>query len=316
MRADRLVATLLFLQSRGRVTATEVAEELEVSIRTARRDLEALSIAGIPVYSQAGRGGGWSLIGGARTDLSGLTAAEARTLFLIAGPSSAVTPEAKAALRKLVQALPETFRAEAEKAAAAIVLDPARWGDTAPPPPPHLEALQQAVVQGVQVRLGYSDRTRAMSERTVHPLGLVAKGNVWYLVADTEAGMRTFRVWRVQSVELTDEPVRRPPGFDLAETWQGVVAAMDERRAAMRVSALADPSIVGWMRGHFGTRLTMGEVTADGRVALEIGFGATEHAAAEIAGYSWGLEVTDPPEVRDELAAIGARLVERYAAPA
>jgi predicted DNA-binding transcriptional regulator YafY len=316
MRADRLVATLLFLQSRGRVTATEVAEELEVSIRTARRDLEALSIAGIPVYSQAGRGGGWSLIGGARTDLSGLTAAEARTLFLIAGPSSAVTPAAKAALRKLVQALPETFRAEAEKAAAAIVLDPARWGDTAPPPPPHLEALQQAVVQGVQVRLAYSDRTRALSERIVHPLGLVAKGNVWYLVADTEAGMRTFRVWRVQSVELTDEPVRRPPGFDLAETWQGVVAAMDERRAAVRVSALADPSIVGWMRSHFGTRLTMGEVAADGRVALEIGFGATEHAAAEIAGYIWGLEVTDPPEVRDELAAIGARLVERYAVPA
>ena len=314
MRADRLVATLLFLQSRGRVTATEVAEELEVSIRTARRDLEALSIAGIPVYSQAGRGGGWSLIGGARTDLSGLTAAEARTLFLIAGPSSAVTPEAKAALRKLVQALPETFRAEAEKAAAAIVLDPARWGDTAPPPPPHLEALQQAVVQGVQVRLRYSDRTRALSERTVHPLGLVAKGNVWYLVADTEAGMRTFRVWRVQSVELTDEPVSRPPGFDLAETWQGVVAKMDERRAAMRVSALADPGIVGWMRGHFGTRLTTGEVTADGRVEIELGFGATEHAAAEIAGYSWGLEVTGPPEVRDQLAAIGARLVERYAA--
>src|ERR1700726_745173 len=169
MRADRLGAPLLSLQSRGRVTATEVAEELEVSIRTARRDLETLSIAGIPVYSQAGRGGGWSLVGGARTDLSGLTAAEARTLFLIAGPSSAVTPEAKAALRKLVQALPETFRAEAEKAASAIVLDPARWGATAPPPPPHLEVLQQAVVEGIQVRLGYRDRTRAVSERTVHP---------------------------------------------------------------------------------------------------------------------------------------------------
>ena len=128
MRADRLVATLLFLQSRGRVTAAEVAAELEVSVKTARRDLEALSIAGIPVYSQPGRGGGWALVGGARTDLSGLTAAEARTLFLVAGPSSAVTPEAKAALRKLVHALPETFRAEAEKAASAIVLDPAALG--------------------------------------------------------------------------------------------------------------------------------------------------------------------------------------------
>ena len=126
MRADRLVATLLFLQTRGRVTAAQVAAELEVSTRTARRDLEALSIAGIPVYSQPGRNGGWSLVGGARTDLTGLTAAEARTLFLVAGPSSAVTPEAKAALRKLIQALPETFRAEAEQAASAIVIDPDR----------------------------------------------------------------------------------------------------------------------------------------------------------------------------------------------
>ncbi len=312
MRADRLVATLLFLQSRGRVTATEVAEELEVSIRTARRDLEALSIAGIPVYSQAGRGGGWSLIGGARTDLSGLTAAEARTLFLVAGPSSAVTPEAKAALRKLVQALPETFRAEAEKAASAIVLDPARWGDTAPPPPPHLEALQQAVVQGVQVRLGYSDRTRAVSERTVHPLGLVAKGSVWYLVADTDAGMRTFRVWRVRSVDLTDEPARRPPGFDLATTWQGIVARMDERRGSMRVSALADSAIIGWMRAHFGTRLTIKDRMPDGRVALDIGFDDSRGAASELAGYGEGVHVLDPPEVRSQLAAIGALLVERY----
>jgi predicted DNA-binding transcriptional regulator YafY len=314
MRADRLVATLLFLQSRGRVTAEEVAEELEVSIRTARRDLEALSIAGIPVYSQAGRGGGWSLVGGARTDLSGLTAAEARTLFLIAGPSSAITPQAKAALRKLVQALPETFRAEAEKAASAIVLDPAHWGGTAPPPPPHLEALQQAVVQGVQVRLGYRDRTRAVTERTVHPLGLVSKGSVWYLVADTEAGLRTFRVWRVQSAELTDDPVRRPPGFDLAETWQGIVARLDEQRLSRQVTALADPSILGWLRGHFGNRLTVGDAIDDGRLAVEIGFPPSHEAALDLAGYGFGLEVLDPPELRDQLAALGTRLVERYGA--
>src|SRR5919107_610662 len=157
MRADRLVATLLLLQARGRVTAADVAAELEVSIKTARRDLEALSVAGIPVYSQPGRGGGWELVGGARTDLSGLTATEARTLFLIAGPSSAVTPQAKAALRKLVHALPETFRAEAEKAASAIVLDPAGWGGRKPATPPHLEALQEAVIAGVQVRLAYTD---------------------------------------------------------------------------------------------------------------------------------------------------------------
>ena len=133
MRADRLVATLLLLQARGRVTAAEVAAELEVSLKTARRDLEALSLAGIPVYSQPGRGGGWQLLGGARTDLSGLTAAEARTLFLVAGPSAAATPEVKSALRKLVRALPEPFRAAAEAAAVASVLDPAGWG-TVPTP--------------------------------------------------------------------------------------------------------------------------------------------------------------------------------------
>jgi predicted DNA-binding transcriptional regulator YafY len=313
MRADRLVATLLFLQSRGRVTAQEVADELEVSVRTARRDLEALSIAGIPVYSQPGRGGGWSLIGGARTDLSGLTAAEARTLFLLAGPSSAVTPEAKAALRKLVQALPETFRAEAEKAASAVVLDPARWGDTAPPPPPHLGALQQAVVQGVQVRLGYRDSRRAVTERVVHPLGLVAKGSVWYLVADTDAGMRTFRVWRIQTLELTDEPARRPDDFDLAQTWREVVARMDEWRRAEQIRAIADRALLGPLRGHFGTRLVVGDEVDDDRVAVEIGFGHTHNAAMELAGYSAGLEVIEPREVREELAAIGACLVARYA---
>lgn len=312
MRADRLVATLLFLQSRGKVTAQQVAEELEVSVRTARRDLEALSIAGIPVYSQPGRGGGWSLVGGARTDLSGLTAEEARTLFLIAGPSSAVTPEAKAALRKLVQALPETFRAEAEKAASAIVLDPARWGGTAPAIPPYLEALQQAVVQGVQVRLGYTDRAGAASERTVHPLGLVSKGTVWYLVADTEAGLRTFRVWRVQSVELTSQPAHRPEGFDLARTWRTVVEQIDSRRTTARVLVLAEPSVVGWLRGHFGMRAAVSGTNEDGRVLVDIGFPAIEAAARELAGYGGDLEVVEPVSVREQLAAIGAGLLDRY----
>ena len=302
MRADRLVATLLFLQARGRVTATEVAEELEVSVRTARRDLEALAIAGIPVYSQPGRGGGWSLIGGARTDLTGLTAAEARTLFLIAGPSSAVTPEAKAALRKLVHALPETFRAEAEKAASAIVLDPARWGGTAPSTPPHLETLQQAVVQGVQIQLGYTDAKGALSERTVHPLGLVSKGTIWYLLADTDAGRRTFRVWRVRSVELTDEPAQRPPGFDLhrgmarggrhASTSGAVAAGHCPRRAATWSAGCGctsapgsrSASAVDGRPGHGRHRLPAKRTTIPAR---------------ELCAYSEGLEVLSPADVRD-----------------
>jgi predicted DNA-binding transcriptional regulator YafY len=315
VRADRLVATLLYLQSRGRVTASEVAAELEVSIKTARRDLEALSIAGIPVYSQPGRGGGWALVGGARTDLSGLTAAEARTLFLVAGPSSAVTPQAKAALRKLVRALPETFRAEAEKAASAIVLDPAAWGRTAPRTPPHLEVLQQAVIEGLQVRLSYTDAKGASTERVVHPLGLVSKGTTWYLVADTESGRRTFRVWRVCSAELTDAPADRPADFDLQRAWQEIVATIDDRRGLSHITALADASVVRWLRVQLGTRLTVGAPAEDGRVNVDIGFPEShDDPARELCAFGGALEVLAPAEVRDRMAEIGRELIARHGA--
>src|SRR6185312_878630 len=153
MRADRLMAVLLLLQQREQVTAAEVARELEISERTARRDLDALSTAGVPVYATPGRGGGWRLVGGARTDLSGLTAGEARALFLVAGPASATTPAVKAALRKLVRALPEPFRTQAEAAASSLVTDPQRWGSDPVErrSPPMLDALQDAVIRGVQV---------------------------------------------------------------------------------------------------------------------------------------------------------------------
>src|SRR5207248_6385013 len=167
MRADRLVAILLMLQARGQVTAAEVATELEVSERTARRDLEALGMAGLPIYSQQGRNGGWMLHGGARTDLSGLTAAEARALFLVAGPSSSATPEVKAALRKLVRALPEPFRESAQAAASAVLIDPTDWDRRVRggPPPKHLDAVQRAVVEGEQLSIGYVARDRATSTR-------------------------------------------------------------------------------------------------------------------------------------------------------
>ncbi len=311
MRADRLVATLLFLQSRGRATVAEVAQELEISTRTARRDLEALAIAGVPVYSQSGRGGGWSLVGGARTDLSGLTAAEARALFLVAGPGAA-TPDVKAALRKLVRALPETFRASAESAGGAVIIDASDWDRLPVQTPEHLGALQQAVVDGVQIRLHYAGRDREPGERTVHPLGLVAKRQTWYLIADTDAGLRTFRVSRVRAVVLTDQPVRRPEGFDLAETWQTVLATLDERRGPCKATALADADIVGVLRGELGTRLTVGDPVDDGRVAVEVRGHSPHIVAAELAGFADHLEVTAPEAVRDHLAHLGARLRDRY----
>src|SRR3954451_18618396 len=177
MGADRLVAILLLLQSRGQVTAAEVADELEISERTARRDLEALGMAGLPIYSRQGRGGGWQLLGGARTDMRGLTFGEGRARVLVAGPSSTATPEVKAALRKLVRALPEPFRQDAEAASGAVVVDPRAWDNQTSPrqTPAHLDAVQRAVIAGEQVVLEYVARTREQTTRVVHPLGLATK---------------------------------------------------------------------------------------------------------------------------------------------
>ena len=311
MRADRLVATLLLLQARGRVTAAEVAAELEVTERTARRDLEALSVAGIPVYSQQGRGGGWSLVGGARTDLTGLNQAEARALFLMAGPSSA-TPELRAALRKLVRALPESFRAEAEAAAGAVVIDPTGWGRRPADEPPHLAALQRAVVDGRQVRLAYTGHDGKASERVVHPLGLVTKGTVWYLIADTDAGQRTFRVWRVRSVEVLDAAAHRPPGFDLAAAWRVIAQTVDERRTRLRVVALVEPGVLRPLRTLLGSRLTVGVAADDGRARVTITGSVLQLMVWDLAGFGGAIEVLTPPEVRDALALIGRELVTRY----
>jgi len=313
MRADRLVAILLLLQTRGRVTAAEVAAELEVSERTARRDLEALGMAGLPIYSQQGRGGGWELMGGARTDLSGLTSAEARALFLVAGPASSATPEVRAALRKLLRALPEPFRADATAASAAVVVDPTGWGQAGErSPPEHLEALQQAVIDGVQVRLGYVARDQAETLRVVHPLGLASKARQWYLVASTDAGMRTFRVDRVRTVEPTGEAVVRPEGFDLAEAWRLATSSVERERFGVWARCLANPAVVNPLRWTFGPRLHLGPAEPDGRVSFEAGGAHVAALAGQLAGFGGAVEVLDPPEVVAALARIGAELVDRY----
>ena len=316
VRADRLVAILLMLQQRGQVTAGEVAEELEVSERTARRDLDALGTAGLPVYSMQGRGGGWRLAGGGRIDLSGLTAAEARALFLVAGPSSTATPEVRAALRKLVRALPEGFRSAAEAASNAVVVDPRGWDDggeaPARPAPPHLDAVQRAVVEGAQVVLGYVARDRSSSTRVVHPLGLAAKGSTWYLVADTESGLRTFRVDRVTAVDPTGEPVVRPEGFDLDEAWKLIVSEVDERRAPLRARGLATAETVPLLRWVLGSRVRIGPSGPDGRTEVELRGHSERALAGELAGLGGGLEVLEPPGLRALLAQLGAELTAVY----
>lgn len=311
MRADRLVAILMLLQTRGKVTTAEVAGELEVSERTARRDLDALGQAGLPVYSQPGRGGGWMLLGDGTTDLTGLTEAEARALFLVAGPAPA-SPPLKAALRKLVRALPEPLRDQATAASSAVVVDPVGWDRVASTVPRWLDAVQDVVVSGRQIELGYVARDRAATTRRVHPLGLAAKGAVWYLVAHTERGMRTFRVDRITSVSETDEPVVRPEGFVLEDAWRLIADRVDAMRAPVVATGAMDASMVGIARGRFGTRLRVAGAAEDGRIEFEVRGHSDRALAAELAGFGGLVEVAEPEGVRTALALIGDQLVARY----
>ncbi len=305
------MATLLLMQTRGRVTASEIATELEVSIATARRDLEALSAAGVPVYPQPGRGGGWSLVGGARTDLSGLTEPEARALFLLAGPSASAVPEVKSALRKLVRALPQTFRTDAEAAADAVVIDPARWGEHDQTRPQLVELLQRAVVQRRKVQLTY-ERAGERTRRVVDPWGLVDKDAIWYLIAGTDRGRRTFRVDRIVDAAITDEIAHRPADFDLSTVWTEVVGEVEQRRAATSATALIAPQLLPVLRKQQGRHCEVDGPVADGRVQVRITAPTPRMIAQQLAGWGAEIEVLAPQSVQAELAVLGAELVDRY----
>jgi predicted DNA-binding transcriptional regulator YafY len=312
MRADRLVAALLLLQTRGRLTAAALAAELEVSVATARRDLEALSAAGIPVYPQAGRGGGWQLVGGARTDLTGLTAPEARALFLLLGPASSATPAARAALRKLVRALPGTFRAEAAAAAEAVVVDPAGWGEDVRERP-EVALLTDAVVARRVVEFDYAGRGGVSGRRRAEPWGLVDKDGTWYLVAGTAAGRRTFRVDRMGAPALTGEVFERPADLDLPGAWEETVGEVERRRSVVTASVLVPGRLVPVLRDRFGRHCAVeAGPDAGGRARLRVAAHTARSVAEQLAGFGGTVEVLGPAEVRAELAAIGRELVTAH----
>lgn len=320
MKSDRLVAILLLLQRREQVTASEIAQELEVSERTARRDLDALGMAGIPIYSVRGRSGGWRLLGGGRIDLSGLTESEARALFVATGPAAAAdtaTPELRASLRKLVRALPETFRTGAEAAASSLIVDSRPWGmaDAKGSPPQFLEVLQDVVIRGVQARLSYVDSAGTESDRIVHPLGLVSKGPHWYLVAHTAHGQRTFRLDRVTDVVPSIEPALRLEHFDLTKTWRALTDDADRLREVVEVHANCAPEGLGFLRTAVGDNLQIGQAMSDGRIPVVIHAPSEYGIAGHLAGLVEWLDITSPPGVRDHLARIGAALTRRYSLP-
>ncbi|MFE6649659.1 helix-turn-helix transcriptional regulator [Nocardioides sp. NPDC057772] len=313
-----MIATLLLLQARGRVTAAELATELEVSVATARRDLEALSVAGVPVYPQAGRGGGWSLVGGARTDLSGLTGPESQALFALLGPGAGASAEAQQALRKLLRALPSPFRADAVAAAEAVRLDAASWGELRRSRPEIVQAVQQAVIERRRVRVNYTNRTGEVSATLLDPLGLVAKDDLWYLLATRENSpdVRTYRMDRVASVEVTTQEAERPEDFDLAREWQRVVAYVEGRRARVRATVLLRRRHLWVLRDHFGTYLEVvgdaSPVDEEERIEVTVAAHTARSLAEQLAGWGAMIEVTGPEDVCQELARIGAELAAAY----
>lgn len=317
MKSDRLIATLLLLQARGRVTAADLAGSNETSVATARRDLEALSAAGVPVYPQPGRGGGWQLVGGARTDLSGLTAGEAQALFLLLGTAVTSRPEARSALAKLLQALPATFRQDAATAAGAVVVDPTRWGferaeaDQADQASGDLlRRLQHAAVAGDVVQLEYRRRDGAESVRDVDPLGFVDKDGRWYLVADGEHGRRTYRLDRIIAAVTTDRTFVRPD-VDLQAEWAAIVGRVEHQRAAVHATVRTTLPVALVLHTQFGAAYE--ELGMQGEtVTLRLGAHLPAALVEQLAGWGDRVEVVEPPEVRAGLARTGAALVALY----
>ena len=247
MRADRLLSILLLLQTHQRLTGRDLAKRLEVSERTIHRDMEALGMAGVPVMAERGTGGGWSLLEGYRTNLTGLTSSEMQAL-LLASPTRLLADlglrqAAEAALLKLLAALPAVSRSNAEYARQRLHVDGAGWHEAAEAVP-YLLPIQEAIWQERTLRLTYQRGDGATVERLVDPLGLVAKGGVWYLVASVEGELRSYRVSRVLGAEATEASFARPPAFDLAAYWQQSTADFKANLPRYPATLRADPAIV------------------------------------------------------------------------
>jgi predicted DNA-binding transcriptional regulator YafY len=245
MRSDRLLSILLLLQVHGRLTAGDLAGRLEVSERTIHRDVEALSSAGVPVYAERGRHGGVALLAGYRTDVSGLTAPEARALFVFAGRGTladlGLEGDLRSALRKLLSVLPEPHRPGAERAAGRVVVDPRAWMRSREELP-HLAVVQEAVWRDVRVRLRYRRPGAAEAvERVLDPYGLVAKAGTWYLIGADGGEPRLYRVSRIEAADLTDQPADRPPHLDLEALWEELRNRVEDRGPGVEVTVRVRP---------------------------------------------------------------------------
>jgi predicted DNA-binding transcriptional regulator YafY len=310
VRADRLLSIRLSLQARGRLTASQLASELEVSERTVHRDMQALSTAGVPVYAERGPHGGWILHESYRGGPRGLHADELRALFL-ATPGTVLGDlgldrASESALTKLLLAAPAAERAGLQQARQRVLIDVATWRAPEPEPMPFLAVIHDAIWRERKLQLAYGRPDGALVERLVDPLGLVAKGSVWYLVAASEQGeLRTYRVSRVQSARaVADAACVVPEGFDLASYWeaskQRLVAGVPRFRVLLRADATAVPefkSVGRWSRVE-----SVGAVEADGRAQVEMQFELEEDVCAFALSFGPQVEVLEPAHLRQEIA--------------
>jgi predicted DNA-binding transcriptional regulator YafY len=320
MRSSRLLSILLLLQTRRQLTARELADELEVSLRTIYRDVEALAAAGVPVYADQGRAGGYRLVEGYRTRLTGLTEQEAAALFLVGmpGPAAALglTEQTSAAELKLLAALAPDQRDRAGRLKNRFHLDLPAWYQDAENSP-HLAAVADAVLHDRRIKVLYRrwEEPREV-ERVLEPYGLVLKSGSWYVVAATPGGMRTYRVSNILELTPTDEEFERPPGFDLARHWQEHLDDFEQSRFTAEAVVRLSARLVRRLPDLSYPLLLKASAAAlpaeDGSVTVTVPIESIGNAAFQFIRLGADLEVLEPPELRSELGRLARSVLDLY----
>ncbi|HET9051678.1 MAG TPA: WYL domain-containing protein [Candidatus Dormibacteraeota bacterium] len=318
MRADRLLSILLLLQARGGMSAPDLARELEVSVRTVFRDVDALSAAGVPVYAERGAGGGIRLLAGYQTDLTGVSAKEAQALLLLGIPGPldelGLSAHRGAAERKLLAALPPPARGDAERTRDRVHIDPAGW-DRPASDIAHLAAITDATFRDRRLRLAYERGDGRRVTRDVDPLGVVLKGGTWYLVAAVGEDLRVYRVSRVRGVDLLDETLERPPGFDLGAFWDSWAttyeAGVDWVTVRVRVAASFVWELPWAVGEHVRSALASARRARDGSVTLDLRYYSFDDARRSVLGMGTSVDVVRPARLRREVAAEARAVAER-----
>jgi predicted DNA-binding transcriptional regulator YafY len=312
VRADRLIAILLLLQVHGRLAARVLAERLEVSERTVLRDMDALAAAGVPVIADRGPAGGWRLLDGYQTRLTGLTPAEIQTLFF-AQPRQlldglGLAQAAEAAWLKLRAALPAASQQQADRARRSILIDPRGWRESESVTT--LPVLLDALWRGRRVRFFYESSQSEAGERVADPLGLVARGSTWYLVALKEDQPRTYRVSRVRNATLDEQESRIPGDFDLSAYWDASTARFREHLPRYYITCLVAPSVMRWVR-YRGWRLEEEREEGD-RVRIRLRFDAEEEGLQFALAFGADAEVIEPQELRHKVLEAARATIDRY----